>query len=224
MRIAACFHGFLRTGGSMWLVARALRRAGYAEVALPTFAYHLDPLEAHAERAARTLVGLAARHPGTPIDLVTHSYGGILARATLARLPAPLVRRVVMLSPPNQGARLAAQVRTVLPVHHLGWDPLHQLLPGVPARQPPPRGAEVGVLTGGTGGAGYAPWLGIDNDGKVCIDEARLPDAHDFHVIPVRHAMMPFVPASHAQVLHFLEHGRFRRERPTAQSGVEATA
>ncbi len=212
VRVAACFHGFLRTGASMWLVARALRQAGYADVALPTFGYHLAPLDRHASRAADALVALAERHPGATIDLVTHSYGGILARATLARLPAPLVRRVVMLSPPNQGARLAQQVRAVLPVHVLGWDPLGQLLPGAPACQPPPRGAEVGILTGGTGGRGYSPWLGIDNDGKVCIDEAHHPDAHDFHVIPVRHAGMPYSSASIAQVLAFLEHGRFARE------------
>ena len=150
-RVAACFHGFLRTGGSMLLVARALRRAGYADVALPTFGYHVAPLGTHAERAAAVLDALARRNPGATIDVVTHSYGGILARAALARQERPAVRRVVMLSPPNQGAVLAEHVRTMLPVHRLGWDPLHQLLPGVPARQPPPIGAEVGVLTGGTG-------------------------------------------------------------------------
>ncbi len=224
-RVAACFHGFLRTGGSMWLLARALRRAGYDTVALPTFGYHLAPLEYHADRAAAELSVLAARNPDATIDLVTHSYGGILARATLARLPRPLVRRVVMLSPPNQGARMAAQVRALLPVHRLGWDPLGQLLPGVPGRQPGPRGADVGVLTGGTGGRGFSPWLGADNDGKVRIDEAALPDLADFHVIPVRHALMPYSPTSHAQVLAFLETGRFARTALFSDTGPgDATA
>lgn len=222
--VAVCFHGFLRTGGSMWFVARALRRAGYAEVALPTFGYHLAALDIHAGRAAGTLEALAARHPDAPIDIVTHSYGGILARATLARLSRPLVRRVVMLSPPNQGAVLAEQVRAVLPVHRLGWDPLAQLLPGAPARAAGPMctqvGAQVGVLTGGNGSRGYSPWLGADNDGKVRVDEAHLDEAHDFHVIPVRHALMPFAPASHRQIVTFLGEGSFAREAAVVGTGA----
>lgn len=210
-RVAACFHGFLRTGASMWWLARGLRRAGYADVALPTFGYHLSPLDGHAERAAAALAALHARHPGATIDLVTHSYGGVLARAALAHPAAPDVHRVVMLSPPNQGARLAEQIRGLLPVHHVGWDPLHQLLPGVPASRPRPQ-ASVGVLTGGNGGKGYSPWLGEDNDGKVRVDEAALEGAADFLVVPVRHAMMPFSPVALAQVLAFLEHGRFARD------------
>jgi hypothetical protein len=117
-----------------------------------------------------------------------------------------------MLSPPNQGARLAEQIRSILPVHLLGWDPLHQLRPGIPTLQPPALGAEVGVLTGGTGGDGYTPWLGVDNDGKVCTDEAHIPEAADFHVIPVRHALMPFSSVSIAQIVAFLADGRFKRD------------
>lgn len=209
-RVAACFHGFLRTGASMWWIARALERAGYADVALPTFGYHLLPLEAHAERAAAALADLHARHPDACIDIVTHSYGGILARAALAMSGAPAARRVVMLSPPNQGAMLAAQIRNLLPVHKVGWDPLGQLLPGVPATRPRCQ-ACVGILTGGTGGRGYSPWLGEDNDGKVRVDEALLEGAADFLVVPVRHSMMPFSPVARAQVLAFLETGRFLR-------------
>lgn len=194
----------------MWVIARALRRAGYVDVALPTFGYHISSLDTQAERAATALRGLRERHPDATIDIVTHSYGGVLARATLPRVPE-LVRRVVMLSPPNHGARLAEQIRSILPVHLLGWDPLHQLRPGIPTLQPPALGAEVGVLTGGTGGDGYTPWLGADNDGKVRIDEAHIAEATDFHVIPVRHALMPFSSVSIGQILAFLEEGRFRR-------------
>lgn len=216
-RVAACFHGFLRTGASMWWIARALRRHGYAEVALPTFGYHLSPLETHAPKAAAALAALRARHPDAAIDVVTHSYGGILARATLALPEAPAAHRVVMLSPPNQGAKLAAQIRTALPVHVVGWDPLGQLLPGVPAARPRPQ-AHIGVLTGGTGAKGYSPWLGEDNDGKVRVDEAALEGAADFHVVPVRHAMMPYSPVALAQITAFLDTGRFARDEGAAEA------
>ncbi len=208
-RIAVCLHGFLRTGASMWVIARALRRAGYGAVALPTFGYHLKPLVSHAERSVKLLNAIAERHPNASLDIVTHSYGGLLARATLASSSCPEVRRVVMLSPPNRGAELAAHVRRWLPVHRLGWDPLRQLLPGGPTALPAPARSEVGVLTGGTGTRGFTPWLTEDNDGKVCVQEAKLTGSTDFLVIPVRHSLMPFSPTAIAQVLTFLEHGRF---------------
>ena len=210
-RIAVCLHGFLRTGASMWVIAQALRRSGYQAVALPTFGYHLKPLPVHAERTAKLLNVLTERQLNTSIDIVTHSYGGLLARATLASSTCPDVRRVVMLSPPNKGAEMAAHVRRWLPVHRLGWDPLQQLLPGCPLALPAPARTEVGVLTGGTGTRGFTAWLGEDNDGKVRVDEAKLTGSTDFHVIPVRHSCMPFSPTSIAQVLTFLEHGRFDR-------------
>lgn len=213
-RVAVCLHGFLRTGGSMWMVARSLRAAGYREVLRPTFGYHFGSLQAHGERAAGIITALSERHPNATIDVVTHSYGGILARVALAHLearPGARVRRVVMLSPPNQGARLAGQIRGLLPLHAVGWDPLHQLLPGVPSEHPAPAHPQIGILTGGNGSRGYTPWLGDDNDGKVCVEEARLPGVHDFHVIPLRHAWMPFATVAHRQINAFLETGAFER-------------
>lgn len=211
-RVAVCLHGFLRTGASMQALALTLRRAGYAEVIAPTFGHHLRPLDDNASRAAAAFARLAARHPDAEIDVVTHSMGGLLARAALAHPDAPPVRRVVMLSPPNRGALAAAAVRGWVPLHEMGWDPLRELLPGAQDHRPLPA-AEIGILTGGRGNtAGYNRWLGADNDAVVRVDEAWLDGAADFHVLPVPHAMMPFSPRIARQVTVFLETGRFERE------------
>lgn len=210
-RIAALLHGFLRTGASMLWVGRALRRAGYTETLAPTFGYHLGALDDHAARAAELLRHFAARHPGAELDVVTHSYGGVLARAALARPDAPRVRRLVMLAPPNQGAQWASHIRARIPLHQAGWDPLQQFLPGVPARRPVPP-AEFGILAGGRGTPrGYNPFLDGDNDGTVTVDEARLDGAADFHVIDVHHSLLPLHRESLGQVLSFLDGGRFSR-------------
>jgi pimeloyl-ACP methyl ester carboxylesterase len=193
----------------MWWVARALRAAGYREVIQPTFGYHLRPVAANAVFAAQAVRSLSERHPGLPIDLVTHSYGGVLARAAWAEHALPDLRRAVLICPPNRGAVAARMVRDALPVHRLGWDPLGQVLPGAPAEWPLPRG-EIGILTGGVGSArGLNPLLGDDNDGTVRVDEARMEGARDFLVLPVQHSMMILSPPAIARVLRFLETGGF---------------
>ena len=109
-RVSVLLHGFLRTGASMRLVGRRLREHGYDAKLAPTFGYHLAPLDRYAERAAELSRTFAGQHPGAEIDLVTHSYGGVLARAALATGRMPTVRRIVMISPPNQWARVAERV------------------------------------------------------------------------------------------------------------------
>lgn len=189
--------------------AGRLREAGYRAVHAPTFRYHAADLDHHADRAAEALAEAAARHPDAELDVVTHSYGGVLARAALASPHAPRVRRLVMLSPPNQGAAWASMLRSALPVHVLGWDPLAQFHPERVTLRPVPE-AEVGVLTGGLGHSrGFNPLLGADNDGTVRVDEAWLPGAADFRVLPIHHSFMPLSDRALDDVMHFLERGRF---------------
>jgi triacylglycerol lipase len=214
LRVAAAFHGFLRTGASMWWVARRLRRDGWAEVITPTFGYHLRSLDEHAAYAAQELRALAERHPDATIDVVSHSFGGVLTRATLARPEAPKVRRIVMFCPPNQGAQVAALLRSSLPVHHLGWDPLAQLLPGAPSALPTPD-AEVGIIAGGAGDErGFNPWLSGDNDGTVRVEETHLPGEVDHVHVAVQHSVMIMSPKVLDLMVAFLHDGRFPPAAP----------
>lgn len=189
-RVAVCLHGFLRTGLSMYPVRRRLQAEGYAEVVCPTWRYELSPLPELGRRAAALIQDLSARHGGVRVDAVTHSMGGLVVRSALTA--APPLGRVVMLAPPNQGAQLAARVRRVVPVHRVGWDPLGPLLPGKPSDLPLfPSDVDVGVLIGGTGAPrGFSRLVDGDNDGKVRVEEARLPGARDFRVVPYRHPLV----------------------------------
>ncbi len=185
---AVCFHGVLRTGLSMTFVARHLRRAGWSTVLQPTLRYELAPIEEIGARAAHRIREASTRAGGGPVDVVTHSMGGLALRAALAHRP-PL-RRVVMLSPPNQGAEMAGRWRSRLPVHQLGWDPFGPLLPDQAPRLPTPEGlaVDVGILIGGRGAdRGYNPFLDGDNDGKVRVVEAELPGATELRRVAARH-------------------------------------
>ncbi len=195
-------HGFLRTGASMAFLGARLKPLGYSAIHLPTFGYHLRTIEAHGAELRRRLSALEGEY-----DVVTFSFGGVLLRAALAdATEGP--RRVVMLAPPSEGALLAEQIRSHLPVHQLGWDPLAPLLPGAPARFPMPM-AEVGILAGGTGrDTGFNRWLPGDNDGKVRVSEAMQPGAA-FKVIPQRHFQMPFSDLALQETRAFLETGAF---------------
>lgn len=209
-RVAVCFHGFLRTGIAMRPVRSRLVGAGWHHVGLPTARYELSDLDRLGAWAAQQIREASTRVGGGRVDVVTHSMGGLVLRASLRH--SPPLRRAVMLSPPNQGAEMAAQVRRLLPLHKLGWDPLAPLLPGAPHLLPLPDGeVEVGVLVGArnAGGRGYNPLLGADNDGKVRIDEAPLEGAAEFRVVQARHPSIMARAHVLDLVVRFLRTGSF---------------
>lgn len=200
---AFLLHGFLRTGASMWPMKRALHQAGYDKILSPTFFYQFRSIE---EVAAELAPALREAAGGGPVDIVTHSYGGLIARAVIPHAP---VRRVVMLAPPNQGAKMAELARKTLPVHRLGWDPLRHVLPGVPSALPV-EPAEIGIITGGSGDdRGFNPLLGADNDQTVRVDEAYLEGARAFRVLRRRHSFLMFDAEVQKLTLAFLRHGAF---------------
>ena len=198
-------HGFLRTGLAMLPMARMLRQSG-RRTRSPTFIYQTEGLAVASERLARLILEL-----GVPVDLVTHSFGGLLARATL---PKASIRRVVMLAPPNQGAQKAALARRLLPVHRLGWDPLAPMLPGAPSSLPQGP-AEIAVLAGGVGQpAGLVDYLDGDNDRTVRVAETHLMGAKVHRVLDVNHTFIIANAQAQALTLAFLEHGELPEEKP----------
>ena len=195
-------------------VRARLLREGWSAVVTPTARYEVRQLDELGEWAAGRIREAATRAGGAPVDVVTHSMGGLVLRASLAHNPP--VRRVVMLSPPNEGAQMADHVRMLVPVHKLGWDPLAPLRPGVPRRLPTGEKdpVEIGVLAGARAGGGadatgFNPLLAYDNDGKVRVDEAILPGAKAFRVVRARHSLVMRTPAVLDEVVHFLRTGEF---------------
>ncbi|MBI1948010.1 MAG: alpha/beta hydrolase [Deltaproteobacteria bacterium] len=96
-------HGLMADGTSMWGVQRALHAAGRNTVA-PSLGGALRPIGSYAERLARVLSSTAG-----PIDVVCHSLGGIVLRATLEKHPAlrARIRRVVTVATPHHGSGAA---------------------------------------------------------------------------------------------------------------------
>jgi len=202
-------HGLARTARSMRAMQRALASHGYQVVNLgyPSRSKKVEALAVEAIEAA-----LAACAGAERIHFVTHSLGGILVRYYLAHHDIANLGRVVMLGPPNRGSEV---------VDKLGWLPGYYLLNGeagyqlgtgadsVPNRLGPAN-FDLGVIAGTRSINLYLSTLipGA-NDGKVSVEHTRLEGMNDHIVMPVTHSLMMRNRRVIAQVIHYLEHGRF---------------
>ena len=74
------------------------------------------------------------------------------------------------------------------------------------------RRATVGGVVLGDLVAMTAAGLPQPNDGVVALNETRLPAAADFIALPIAHSQMLASRACGAQLLSFLETGRFRHD------------
>jgi len=203
-------HGMGRTRRSMEPLAREARRRGWLAFnhGYPSRRFGVDAL---AERLRGELWPALARLPG-PVHFVTHSLGGILARAALAAEPLPNLGRVVMLCPPNQGSEVADRVRAIPVLRALVGRPLRELgtePSSAPNRLGPPA-FEVGVVAGCRS---VEPHLSRlipgPNDGKVAVARTRLEGMRDFLVVERSHPFAMRAPEVIAAAFRFLETGRF---------------
>jgi len=206
-------HGHGRTGHSMRGLAGALKTAGYA-----TLAPHYParrPMAAILERLQPRIADFAAENEG-PLHLVTHSLGGLAARALLATWRPERLGRVVMLAPPNAGSELADLLfRLRMDRLILGRIGSH-LRTGRSTDDEAQLGTvdfDLGVIAGDRALDPIFPrlLLPLPNDGKVAVAATRIAGMRDHIVLPVSHTLMTHDRRVRAQTLAFLSGGAFNR-------------
>jgi triacylglycerol lipase len=204
-------HGLSRSDDSMLLVEETLKLHGYDVVnrSYPSNDAPIAELVAH--------VGQSVAACGdAPVHFVTHSLGGILARAWLQDNRPARMGRVVMLAPPNHGTEIVDRFREIPEVETLF------------ARFQGPAAMELGTGAGSTPNSlGWPDYeLGIiagnrminplgffliegDNDGTVSVASTRLAGMRDHIVLPTTHSLIMNNPLVLAEVLEFLRNGVF---------------
>jgi len=180
------------------------------------------------EPLARGVIERALERMGSdvgPVHFVTHSMGGMLVRAYLQQNRIDCLGRVVMLAPPNQGTE-------VVDYYNLRAPFLGRMLQSVlgpasgqmrtdsnalPARLGPAN-FEVGIIAGTVNrNPVFGPVISrMPSDGVVPVERTKLAGMSDFLALPYTHTFIMDKTVVQDQVVHFLQHGRFRREAAAA--------
>lgn len=197
-------HGIWMVGATMrWMAARLRAQGLRPEI----FGYH-SIVGGPGAAVSKLRESLEA---GGPAHLVGHSLGGLVAVQALAEGGDALpVGRVVCLGTPLCGSHAAeALSRHRLTALYLGRSA--ELLQAGCAAWPP--GREVGMVAGRVPhglGALLARFDG-EHDGTVAVEETRAPGLRDHVVVEASHSGLLLSREALAQVVAFLEQGRFRR-------------
>jgi pimeloyl-ACP methyl ester carboxylesterase len=187
-------HGMGRSSLSMIPLERALEREGFDVLNWNYSSTRHDVAE------LAELLGTAVRErprpDGARVHFVTHSLGGIVVRAALASEMPSGMGRVVMLAPPNAGARAAD-----LAEPWVGWllKPISQIGTGedsVARDLVTPAGVEIGVIAG-------------ELDAKVSVEETHLPGETDHVVVQAWHSFLMNRQDVQEMTTRFLRDGRF---------------
>lgn len=154
--------------------------------------------------------------PGDAIvNFVTHSMGGILIRQYLAVHELDKLGRVVMLGPPNKGSQVVDKFSRV-PGYYMLNGPAGMQLgtkeDSVP-NQLGPANFDLGIIAGTRSiNLILSSVLPNPDDGKVSVENTKLPGMDDHISLPVTHPMMMKNETVIEQVIYFLKEGQFNKE------------
>lgn len=197
-------HALGRTHWSMWLMARRLRAAGWAVVAVGYPSLEL-PIEQSSGQVAEMVAEASRGWRG--VHLVGHSLGGIIARRLKLTRPDLRIRRVVQIGSPNLGTAVSGELARQKFAHKVVGPVLAEVA-AFPSRVE--RHDDIGSIAGTWHCRGLNKPLGHTgpNDGLVTVRSAW-GGAGARAIVPVSHSFMPYSARAAGLVNRFLRNGNF---------------
>lgn len=202
-------HGLWMPGTETVLLRRRLKAAGYAPAL-----FRYKSVTRNLTDNAKALAEFAESVPGDVLHFVGHSLGGVLTLDMLAHHTIDRPGRVVCIGSPLRGTLVGARLQNFgLGGQRIIGKSIDELVKrgGLPQWSSP---REVGIIAGDLPvGLGRPFGLRrVPNDGMVTVEETKLPGAADHIVLHLSHTALLMSARTVAQVVHFLEHGRFRHD------------
>lgn len=196
-------HGLMMRSPALLPLAARLQRRG--------FRVRLFGYSTLWQRPGKAIERLALRlyaYGDSPVHLVAHSLGGLVAAETLSRYQRLPPGKLVCMGSPIAGSAAARGLAD----HGLGFlsGRSGPLLRGGLIQLPP--GRRVGMIAGSRS-LGLGKYFGsLDgiNDGTVGLWETRLPGLADHIVVPCSHSGLAFSAEVAELAGNFLDHGAFR--------------
>ena len=184
-----------------WLNRRGIPARAYG------FRSRKDSLETHGEGLADFVEGWLGSVPR--LGIVTHSMGGLVARAYLGGPRGCQAERVrmVQIAPPNQGSQLARAYRDDRLFKFVYRRAGEELDPDRVAKLGPlPPHVKTLILGSGRGReAGYNRRIQGDDDGLVALSETYLEGAQHEEVRGL-HSLLQWRPSVLRRALDFIQH------------------
>ncbi|MDX1945942.1 MAG: lipase [Pirellulaceae bacterium] len=231
-KIVVLLHGLSRTRDAMAGIAAHLKNKGYTPINVG-YASTRRSLDDHALSLARVLAGLDG---ADELHFVCHSLGNLVVRRYLGEAMQPQPRwqtdpriaRMVMLGPPNNGAKVAEFFKDNEVLALVFGPSAKQLARDFPqsAKRLATPAFPFAIVAGrGIGGAAN-PFLDGDDDLLVSVAETQLPGAADFRVVPCLHGQLLTDREVRGYIASFLAHGYLTAaaDRQPLLAGPPATA
>jgi len=203
--VVILIHGLIRRSYNMYPMGKYLCKHGFT-VYVYDYKTSTKDMAAHGDDLYDYLRKVIAENPSdVPIDIVTHSMGGILTRYALAKndktpvLDISRIKRIVMLAPPHGGSKIARLLTKYAPFTGKMFKPLPELsdapdsvIHSVPLFE----GPEIGIVA-----AKY--------DREVALKDTYLSGMKEHFIIKSEHSFMVYLKSVHKAVLRFLTTGTF---------------
>jgi pimeloyl-ACP methyl ester carboxylesterase len=202
--IVVLIHGLIRRSIAMKPMGRFLSRNGFT-VHIYDYKTTIKGMASHGDDLREYLRAVIDENPGMPVNLVTHSMGGILTRYALGEdngtppLDISRIKRIVMLAPPHGGSKVARRFVKYLPFTGRLLKPLPELSDAPDSiihSAPLIEGPEIGIVAG-------------KYDREVAIKDTHLPGMKEHYVMVSGHALMIYMRSIQKAVLRFLITGKF---------------